>query len=37
MMDRGVDEGQVRTMDRTILAVAAVVRQVAEFRQGDAA
>lgn len=36
MMDRGATEGQVRTMDRTILAVAAVVRQVAELTQGDA-
>ncbi len=33
MMDRGVDEGQVRIMDRTILAVAAVVLRVAEERE----
>lgn len=34
MMERGVDEGQVRTMDRTILAVAAVVLRIGEIRQG---
>ncbi|MEH3116787.1 MAG: hypothetical protein PGN25_04070 [Methylorubrum populi] len=35
MMDRGVDEGQVRIMDRTILAVAAVVLRVSEEREWD--
>ncbi|MEN5080991.1 hypothetical protein ABE438_00765 [Bosea sp. TWI1241] len=36
MQERGVDEGQVRTLDRTILAVAAVVLKVGEIRRGDA-
>jgi hypothetical protein len=36
MQERGVDEGQVRTLDRTILAVAAVVLKVEEIRRGDA-